>query len=148
VPLEDSLGALDELQREGKIRHIGVSNVSVEELERAKGLVDVVSVQNRYSLGDWHSEAILRVCEPEGLGFMPWFPLSDGRLAHAAGPLREVAVAHRATSAQIAIAWLLQRSPVMLPIPGTSSIEHLEENVGATAIDLSQEEMELLGRSA
>jgi pyridoxine 4-dehydrogenase len=122
VPLEDSLGALKELQDEGKIRHIGVSNVSLDELERSRALVDVVSVQNRYNLEDRHSEAVLEECERLGLGFIPWFPLGTGDL-----------------SPQEAIPWLLARSPVMLPIPGTSSIEHLEENVAAAQIDLPTE---------
>ncbi|HEX3279087.1 MAG TPA: aldo/keto reductase [Thermoleophilaceae bacterium] len=119
VPLEDSLGALKELQDEGKIRHIGVSNVSLGELERARAVVDVVSVQNRYNLEDRHSESVLEECERLGLGFIPWFPLGTGDL-----------------SPQEAIPWLLARSPVMLPIPGTSSIEHLEENYAAAQIQL------------
>jgi pyridoxine 4-dehydrogenase len=119
VPLEDSLGALKQAQDEGKIRHIGVSNVSVDELERARAVVDVVSVQNRFNRADRHSEDVLDACERDGLGFIPWFPLGTGDL-----------------SPQEAIPWLLARSPVMLPIPGTSSIEHLEENVAAAEIQL------------
>ena len=122
VPLEDSIGALKELQDEGKIRHIGVSNVSLEELELARSLVDVVSVQNRYNREDRRSEDVLEECERLGIGFIPWFPLGTGDL-----------------SPRDAIPWLLARSPVMLPIPGTSSVEHLEENVAAAEIQLSTE---------
>jgi pyridoxine 4-dehydrogenase len=122
VPLEDSIGALKELQDEGKIRHIGVSNVSLEQLELARSLVDVVSVQNRYNREDRHSEHVLEECERLGIGFIPWFPLGTGDL-----------------SPRDAIPWLLSRSPVMLPIPGTSSVEHLEENVAAAEVELSEE---------
>jgi pyridoxine 4-dehydrogenase len=122
VPLEDSIGALKELQDEGKIRHIGVSNVSLEQLELARSLVDVVSVQNRYNREDRHSEDVLEECERLGIGFIPWFPLGTGDL-----------------SPRDAIPWLLARSPVMLPIPGTSSVEHLEENVAAAEVELSEE---------
>ena len=118
VPLEDSVGALKELQDEGKIRHIGVSNVSVEELERSRALVDVVTVQNRYSLVDRATEDTLDACEAAGIGFIPWFPLATGDLARPGGPLDELARAHDATPSQLAIAWLLARSPVILPIPG------------------------------
>ena len=141
VPYEDSVGALKELQDEGKIRHVGVSNVSVDELHRARGIVEVVTVQNRYNLEDRASEEVLEVCEEAGIGFIPWFPLATGRLAEPGGLLGRVAQAHDATPAQVALAWLLARSPVMLPIPGTSSVEHLEENVEATQIQLSEEEM-------
>jgi pyridoxine 4-dehydrogenase len=147
VPLEDSLGALKELQEQDKIRHVGVSNVSLEELERARRVVEVVSVQNRYNLEDRSSEDVLEACERDGVGFIPWFPLATGRLAEPGGPLDEVARAHEATPGQVALAWLLQRSPVMLPIPGTSSIEHLEENVQATRLRLSDEEMRRLDRA-
>ena len=118
MPLEDSLGALKELQEEGKIRHIGVSNVSVDELERARAIVDVVTVQNRYNLLDRHSEGVLEACERDGIGFIPWFPLATGDLARPGGPLDELARTHDATPSQLALAWLLARSPVMLPIPG------------------------------
>jgi pyridoxine 4-dehydrogenase len=148
VPLEESLGALRELQQEGKIRHVGVSNVSVDELERSRGLVEVATVQNRYNLSDRDSEDVLEACEPEGIGFIPWFPLATGNLARPGGPLEEVAKAHDATPGQVALAWLLQRSPVMLPIPGTSSIEHLEENVGALEVRLTDDEMKLLEEAA
>jgi pyridoxine 4-dehydrogenase len=148
VPLVDSLGAFRELQDEGKVRHVGVSNVTVDQLDRAREVVDVVSVQNRYSLTDRDSEDVLEACEREGLGFLPWFPLATGRLARPGGPLDQVAEAHDATPAQMAIAWLLQHSPVTLPIPGTSSAGHLEENVAAANLELSDQEMERLEAAA
>jgi pyridoxine 4-dehydrogenase len=146
VPYEESVGALKELQSEGKIRLIGVSNVSTEQLAQARGIVDVVSVQNRFNLTDRATEDELDVCEQEGIGFIPWFPLAVGELARPGGPLDEIAQAHDAAPSQIALAWLLQRSPVMLPIPGTSSVEHLEENVAAAAIELSPDEFEAISR--
>jgi pyridoxine 4-dehydrogenase len=148
VPLEESLGAFRDLQEEGKVRHVGVSNVTVDELRRAQGVVDVVSVQDRYSLTDRESEGVLQACEAQGLGFLPWFPLATGTLAQPGGPLDEVAQAHDATPAQVAIAWLLQHSPVTLPIPGTSSLQHLEQNVAAAKLELSDEEMERLEAAA
>jgi pyridoxine 4-dehydrogenase len=148
VPYEDSIGALKELQDEGKIRHIGVSNVSVEQLEQARGLVDVVTVQNRYNLTDRSSEDVLEACEGAGIGFIPWFPLATGSLAEPGGVLDEVAHAHDATPGQVALAWLLARSRVMLPIPGTSSIEHLEENLAAEELTLSDEERDSIARAA
>jgi aryl-alcohol dehydrogenase-like predicted oxidoreductase len=148
VPFEDSVGALKELQDEGKIRHIGMSNVSVEELERARAIVEVVTVQNRYSLEDRRSEAVLEACEQAEIGFIPWFPLATGRLAEPGGPLGRIASEHDATPAQIALAWLLARSAVMLPIPGTSSVEHLEENVAALDIELSPEEVAEIGTAS
>jgi pyridoxine 4-dehydrogenase len=148
VPLEESLSAFRELQEEGKVRHVGVSNVTADELRRAQGVVDVVSVQDRYSLTDRDSEGVLQACEAQGLGFLPWFPLATGTLAQPGGPLDEVAQAHDATPAQAAIAWLLQHSPVTLPIPGTSSLEHLEQNVAAANLQLSDEEMERLEAAA
>ena len=144
VPIEDSLGALVELQEEGKIRHIGVSNVSGEELERARTIASVASVQNRYNLRDRRSEDVLRECERTGIGFLPWFPLATGDLARPGGPLDEVARAHDATPAQVALAWLLHRSPVTLPIPGTSSLAHFEENLQAAELKLDPDEVELL----
>jgi pyridoxine 4-dehydrogenase len=139
VPLEESVGALAQLQAEGKIAHIGLSNVGIEELERARQITSVVSVQNRYSLYDRDSEPVLDRCERDGLAFIPWFPLKAGRVA-GEGPIARVAKAHAATPFQVAIAWLLARSPAMLPIPGTSSVEHLEENVAAAGLRLSEEE--------
>jgi pyridoxine 4-dehydrogenase len=148
VPLEDSLGALGELQEEGKIRHIGVSNVSEQELDRARAVVDVVTVQNRYNLADRAAEGVLDACERAGIGFIPWFPLATGDLARPGGPLDELASAHEATPSQLALAWLLARSPSMLPIPGTSSIEHLEQNVAAASLRLTDEEAAQLEESA
>jgi pyridoxine 4-dehydrogenase len=148
VPYEDSVGALKELQDEGKIRHIGISNVSVEELEQARGLVNVVTVQNRYNLEDRDSEDVLEACEKLGIGFIPWFPLATGRLAEPGGPLDRIARERDATPGQIALAWLLARSPVMLPIPGTSSVEHLEENVAAATIELTQDEVVAVGSAS
>jgi pyridoxine 4-dehydrogenase len=147
VPFEDSVGALKELQDEGKIRHIGISNVSVDELERARRIVDVVTVQNRYNLTDRSSEDVLDACEQAGIGFIPWFPLARGSLAEPGGTLDEVAHAHDATPGQVTLAWLLARSKVMLPIPGTSSAEHLEENVAAEELSLSDEERDAIAAS-
>ena len=144
VPLEDSVGALKELKDEGKLRHVGLSNVSVDELARGREIVEVVTVQNRYNLTDRGSEDVLEACERDGLGFIPWFPLATGRLARPGGPLDEIARAHEATPGQVALAWLLRRSASMLPIPGTSSVEHLEENVAAAELRLSEEEIERL----
>jgi pyridoxine 4-dehydrogenase len=148
VPYEDSVGALKELQDEGKIRHVGVSNVSVDQLERARAIVEVVTVQNRYNLEDRDSEDVLEACEGLGIGFIPWFPLATGRLAEPSGALDRVARAHDATPAQVAIAWLLARSPVMLPIPGTSSVEHFEENLAAAEIELSPDEVAEIGSAS
>jgi pyridoxine 4-dehydrogenase len=144
VPLEESLGALIELRSEGKIVHIGLSNVSVEQLSRARELTSIVSVQNRYNLADRADEDVLEECERDGIAFIPWFPLSTGKLATGGGPLAQIAERHGATAAQIALAWLLHRSSVMLPIPGTASVKHLEENVGAAGIALSADERQEL----
>jgi pyridoxine 4-dehydrogenase len=141
VPYEESVGTLKALQAEGKIRHIGVSNVSIEELETARSIVEVVSVQNRFNLTDRASEDVLERCEELGTIFIPWWPLSAGSLAEPGGPVDQIASAHDATPGQVALAWLLARSPVMLPIPGTSSVEHLEENVAAAALKLSGDEI-------
>jgi pyridoxine 4-dehydrogenase len=148
VPLEDSMGALRELKDEGKIRHVGVSNVSLVELERSRGVVEVVSVQNRYNVADRHSEDVLEACERAGLGFIPWFPLATGDLARPGGPLDELARARGATPGQLALAWLLSRSPVMLPIPGTGSVDHFEENMAAESIELGTDELERLAEAA
>jgi len=146
VPMEESLGELIRLKSEGKIRHIGLSNVSVEQLQRARKLVPIVSVQNRYNLGDRASEDVLQVCERDGLGFLPWYPVGAGDLTRPGGSLDRVAKAHEVTPAQVALAWLLLHSPVMLPIPGTSSVQHLEENVAAAALTLDDGEMLSLER--
>jgi pyridoxine 4-dehydrogenase len=148
VPLAESLGALRELQEEGKVRHIGVSNFSLKQLSEARELVDVVSVQNQYNVTDRRSEDVLEACAAEGIAFIPWFPLATGDLARPGGPLDEIAREHDATPGQVALAWLLGHSPVMLPIPGTSSVEHLEENVQATRIELSEEELERIAAAS
>ncbi|HEY1358817.1 MAG TPA: aldo/keto reductase [Thermoleophilaceae bacterium] len=148
VPLEESLGAMRELQEEGKVRHIGVSNVSPEHLEQARQVVEVVSAQCRFSLTDRAQEPVLDACDREGIAFIPWFPLATGDLAEPGGPLDEIAGAHDATPAQVALAWLLQRSRVMLPIPGTSSIEHFEENLGAAELQLTEDEMATLDNAS
>jgi len=144
TPVEDSLGELRALQQEGKIRHIGLSEVTVDQLAHARTIVDVVSVQNRYNLADRASEDVLVYAEREGLGFIPWFPVATGKLARPGGPLDSVATAHGATPAQLALAWLLRRSPVMLPIPGTKSVTHLEENVAAADLILTDDEFAAL----
>jgi len=143
VPIEESVGALRDLQDEGKIKHVGLSNVDVDELERAEGVVPIVSVQNEYNLGFRESEDVLDACERKGVAFLPWYPLASGSLAQQRR-LDEVAKNYDATPAQVALAWLLQRSPVMVPIPGTSSLEHLEENMGANDLRLSDEQFEAL----
>lgn len=145
VPYAESVGALKDLQGEGKIRRVGVSNVGLEDLETARGIVDVASVQNRFNLIDRSSEPVLDRCVELGIPFLPWFPLATGDLAEGRGPLGEIAERHGATPAQVALAWLLARAPIMLPIPGTASLDHLEENVGAAALALSEDEIERLG---
>lgn len=147
VPFLDSLGALVRLREQGKVRHIGLSNVSVEQLQQARKVVPIVSVQNRYSLSDRSADAVLDACTQAGIGFLPWYPLAAGALSQPGGPLDSIARHHHATPGQAALAWLLRRSPVMLPIPGTSSIAHLEENVAAAALTLSEEEFQTLASS-
>jgi len=144
VEVADQLGELDALRKEGKIRHIGLSEVGVDEIDVARRVAPVVSVQNRYNLEDRASEPVLDYAAREGIGFIPWFPLATGRLARPGGPLDELARARGAAPSQVALAWLLQRSPVMLPIPGTSSVAHLEENVAAATIDLDDDEVKAL----
>ena len=146
VPFEDSVGALARLREEGKIRHVGLSNVSVDQLRKARKIVPIVSVQNRYNLADRHSEDVLTECEKESIGFLPWYPLAASELASDKGPLAQAAKRHHITPGQLALAWLLNRSPVMLPIPGTSSVQHLEENTAAAAVKLSAEEVRELAR--
>ena len=136
---------LSEMRDEGKIRHVGLSEVNVEEIQQAQEIVPISTVQNRYNLTDRGSEDVLDYCEQEGIGFIPWFPLATGKLAESGGPLDEISSRHDARPSQIALAWLLKRSPVMLPIPGTSSVEHLDENAAAASIELSDEEFEELG---
>jgi pyridoxine 4-dehydrogenase len=142
VPYAESVGALAELREEGKVRHVGISNAGVAQLEEARRIVPVVSVQNRYSVSARDSEDVLEACARDGLGFIPWFPLNAGSVE--AEVIEEVARANGATPVQIAIAWLLRHSPAMLPIPGTSSRDHLEENVAAASIELSDEDLERL----
>lgn len=144
VPITESYGALAELQAQGKIRHLGLSNVTVDELRAAQSVAPVATVQNRYNLADRASEDVLDVCADEDIGFIPWFPVATGELARPGGPLDRLATDHGATPAQLALAWLLHRSPVVLPIPGTSSVAHLEENVAAAAIRLAPDELAAL----
>ncbi|GAA4662408.1 MULTISPECIES: aldo/keto reductase [Amycolatopsis] len=140
VPLADQVGELKLLRDEGKIRHIGLSEVNVDQLEQAREVVEIVSVQNLFNLADRHNEAVLEHGEAEGIAFIPWFPIATGQLAQPGGVLEQAAKEHDATPAQLALAWLLRRSPVMLPIPGTRSVAHLEENVGAADVELTDEE--------
>jgi pyridoxine 4-dehydrogenase len=141
VPLADQLGAFRELQEQGKVRHIGVSEVSVSELEAAREIVDVVSVQNLYNLTNRKSQDVLDHATAENIAFIPWFPIATGDLAAPDSPVAAVAAELDATPAQVALAWLLQKSPVVLPIPGTKSVEHLTENLGAAGLVLSPEDM-------
>ncbi|MGA7314999.1 MAG: aldo/keto reductase [Silvibacterium sp.] len=140
VPVAESLGAIKELQNQGKIRHVGLSEVSSKEIEQAKKTVAIVCAQNQYNIGDRKSEDTLKYCEKHKLGFIPWFPVAAGQLARSGGPLDAAAKRHHATVAQLSLAWLLHHSPVTLPIPGTSSVAHLEENIGAGAVKLSADE--------
>ena len=142
VPFEASLETLAELRNQGKIRLIGLSNVTREHIERARKIVPIVSVQNRYSFADREWDYVVDYCDRNGIAFIPWFPLGAGKVAGEV--LNKIAQAHQATSKQVALAWLLRRSPIMLPIPGTSSIEHLEENVAGAAVELSDEEYDRL----
>ncbi|MGW5139807.1 aldo/keto reductase [Nocardia beijingensis] len=144
VPLADQLGELVALQQEGKIRHIGLSQVTVEQLRQARELATIVSVQNLYNLANRADEDVLNYAERENIGFIPWFPIATGELAAPGGPLAAISAEHGATPAQLALAWLLRRSPVVLPIPGTSSVAHVEENIAAARIELTDAEFEAL----
>jgi len=144
VPFEESVGELAKLKDEGKIRHIGLSNVDPEQLDQALAITEIVSVQNRYNLWDRTSEAVLDKCNSLGIAFLPWYPLAASGLTRAKSAVAEVASEHHATPGQLALAWLLARSPVVLPIPGTSSVEHLEENIAAAEITLNRSDFELL----
>lgn len=144
VPFEESVGALADLRAEGKIRHVGLSNVSVAQIEAARAIVPIASVQNRFNLVDRSSQDVLQHCTQQGIGFMPWYPLATGQLAQPGGVLAKLAAQHNAQPAQMALAWLLHLSPVMLPIAGTSSIAHLEENVAAASLMLEAETMDSL----
>jgi len=141
VPVEESLGVISRLQKEGKIRHVGLSEVKPEEIDRARKVVDIVSVQNRYNAGNREHEDVLNYCEAHGIAFIPWSPVGAGRLIRPDGVLESIAKNHNATVAQLSLAWLLHRSPVILPIPGTSSVTHLEENMKAAEIELSDKEL-------
>lgn len=148
VPAEEQFGVLADLQREGKVRHLGLSEVSVEQLDAAREHLAIASVQNRYNLLDRGSEAVLDICTTDGITFLPWCPVAVGDLARPGGPLDELATQAGATPAQLALAWLLDRSPLMLPIPGTSSLEHLEENLAAAEVELTDELRDALGQLA
>jgi pyridoxine 4-dehydrogenase len=148
VPREEQFGVMRELQEEGKVRHLGLSEVGVEEIKAAGEHFEVTTVQNLYNLTERKSEDILEHCEANGIGFIPWFPLAAGKLAEPGGPVAEIAQAHDATTGQVALAWLLARSPVMLPIPGTGSVAHLEENVAAADLQLGDDELTRLDRAA
>lgn len=144
VPADEQYGLLRDLRNEGKVRHVGLSEVTVEQIEAARRIVPIVTVQNRYNLIDRQSEPVLEYCQANGIGFIPWFPIASGQLARPGGVVDRIAKAVGATPAQVAIAWLLQRSPVMLPIPGTSTVRHLEENCAAALVKLTDEQMEEL----
>jgi len=146
-PAEDQIGELVTLQKEGKIRHIGLSEVDVDQLEAAQKTATIVSVQNMYNITVRSAEPVLEACEAKDVGFIPWFPLAAGPLAAPGGPLQRIADDHHATPSQLALAWLLKRSPVMLPIPGTSKVAHLEENVAAAEIELSDDEFDTLSKA-
>jgi aryl-alcohol dehydrogenase-like predicted oxidoreductase len=148
VPVEESLGAMKKLQEQGKIRHIGLSEVKPHEIEQARKVVEIVSVQNRYNISDRGHEDVLDYCTKHKIAFIPWFPVAAGKLAQPGGKLDNVAKAHKATVSQLSIAWLLHHSPVMLPIPGTSSIKHLEENVAAADVTLTDAEWKEIENSA
>jgi pyridoxine 4-dehydrogenase len=148
VPREEQFGVMKELQDEGKVRHLGLSEVSVDDIKEARETIEVATVQNLYNLTTRQHEDVLDYCEAEGIAFIPWFPLAAGDLAKPGGPVAEAAEAHDATTGQIALAWLLQRSEVMLPIPGTGSVEHLEENVAAADIELTADEVATLDKAA
>jgi pyridoxine 4-dehydrogenase len=148
VPAEDQLGTLKDLQTEGKIKQIGLSEVTVRQIQRAQAIVPIVSVQNRYSLADRGSEDVLEYCEKEKMAFIPWFPLAAGQLSGGSSPIRRVLGESEATPSQVALAWLLSRSSVILPIPGTSNVKHLEENVAAAALTIDENKMKELGDAA
>ncbi len=148
VPFAESVGAFAEAQQAGKVRHIGLSNVTVAQLEEALGICEIVSVQNRYSAADRDSQDVLEACTARGIAFVPWWPLAAGSLATGDGALARVGRAHDATAGQVALAWLLASSPVMLPIPGTSKVAHLEENLAAASLVLSAAELDELNRAA
>lgn len=148
VPVEESLGAIKDLQKEGKIHHVGLSEVNAKEIEQAQKVLPIVSVQNEYNIGNRKHEETLLYCQKHNLGFIPWFPVAAGKLARAGGPLDKAAKQHKATVAQLSLAWLLHHSPVMLPIPGTASIAHLEENIASANMELSADEWKAIEEDA
>ena len=148
TPVEESLGAVKKLQEAGKIRHIGLSEVKVPEIEQARKVCEIVSVQNKYNIGDRAHEDVLEYCEKNRIAFIPWFPVAAGKLAQPGGKLDEAAQKHNATVSQLSLAWLLHHSPVILPIPGTSSVEHLEENVKAQEVTLSDAEWDEIEKAS
>jgi aryl-alcohol dehydrogenase-like predicted oxidoreductase len=148
VPVEDSLGVIKRLQKAGKIRHVGLSEVKPHEIEQARKVIDIVSVQNQYNIGDRKHDDTLEYCEKNNIAFIPWYPVAAGKLAQPGGKLDTAAKQHGATVSQLSLAWLLQKSPVILPIPGTTSIEHLEENIGAANVELSEAEWKEIEDSA
>jgi pyridoxine 4-dehydrogenase len=148
VPVEESLGAIKKLQEQGKIRHVGLSEVKPHEIDQARKVIEIVSVQNQYNIGDRQHEDVVAYCTKHNLAFIPWFPVAAGKLAQPGGKLDATAKAHGATVSQLSLAWLLHHSPVMLPIPGTSSVEHLEENVGAASVKLTDAEWKEIEASA
>jgi pyridoxine 4-dehydrogenase len=148
VPRDEQFGLMKQLQEEGKVRHLGLSEVSVEEIEAAQKVFAVTTVQNLYNLSNRQSEDVLDYCQEHGIGFIPWFPLAAGKLAEPGGAVAEIAAAHDASPGQVALAWLLARSPVMLPIPGTSSVDHLDENVAAAELELTDDEVARLNDAA
>jgi aryl-alcohol dehydrogenase-like predicted oxidoreductase len=147
-PRAEQFGLMKELQDEGLVRHLGLSEVSVDDIKEAQEVFEVATVQNLYNLGNRQSEDVLDYCEEQGIGFIPWFPLNSGSLAQPGGPVAEAAAEHDATPGQVALAWLLARSPVMLPIPGTGSVEHLEENCAAADLQLGEDELRAIERAA
>jgi aryl-alcohol dehydrogenase-like predicted oxidoreductase len=148
VPREEQFSAMKEMQDDGLVRHLGLSEVSVEEIQAAQEVFEVTTVQNLYNLTTRQSEDVLDYCTEQGIGFIPWFPLAAGRLAEPGGPVAEAAERHDATPGQVALAWLLARSPVMLPIPGTGSVEHLEENAAAADLQLDADELQAISEAA
>ncbi len=148
VPVEESLGVIKKLQQQGKIRHVGLSEVKPHEIDQARKVIDIVSVQNQYNLGDRQHEDVVDYCTSHKLAFIPWFPVAAGKLAQPGGKLDAAAKKHNATVSQLSLAWLLQRSPVILPIPGTTSIKHLEENLAAANVTLTAAEWKEIEASA
>jgi pyridoxine 4-dehydrogenase len=148
VPVEESLGVIKKMQQQGKIRHVGLSEVKPHEIDQARKVIDIVSVQNQYNIGDRQHEDVVDYCTKHGLAFIPWFPVAGGKLVQPGGKLDATAKKHKATVSQLSLAWLLHRSPVILPIPGTSSVAHLEENIGAAAVKLSDAEWKEIEDSA